>query len=252
MTLDASSPSIEIPDDCQTPNRPYLLAVNADLHHAILFRPRCGKWSCGFCSEQNKRLWAARAYYGTLVNQEGGNEVDFLTLTSHERLDPAQTRWVFPRAWKKLSQRARRATGGFAYFMIPEVHEDGRLHIHAIETSALGEGWWKDNARESGLGYMDEEEPIRKPAGAAAYASKYLAKSLLIAAWPSNFHRIRTSRDWPKLPPLEPPEGWRFETVPRFVPLSAVAFSYVQRGYRLDVAGSKDAWALISPEPENE
>jgi len=240
----AISPS----DECQTPNRPYLLAVNPELKKAVLFRPRCGKWTCPYCAAINTRLWSARAYYGSLVFMSEGLEVDFLTLTSHEKLNPAQTRWVFPKAWKKLSQRARRAADQFDYFMIPEVHLDGRLHVHAIETSALGEAWWKDNARSSGMGYMDEETVVRKPAGAAAYAAKYLSKSLSGLAWPAYFHRVRRSRSWPSLPPLTPPDGWRFETVPRFVPLQAVQHSYLQRGFIFSIASSAQAWALIEPE----
>jgi hypothetical protein len=234
--------------DCVAPNRPYMVAINADLKRAILFRPRCGSWSCPYCAQVNQSRWAVRAYYGTLVYQSAGDEVDFLTLTSHEKLNPAQTRWVFPKAWKKLSQRARRAADGFDYLMIPEVHKDGRLHIHAVETSALGESWWKDNARASGLGYMDEEEPIRKPAGAAAYVVKYIGKTLTISTWPRSFHRVRTSRRWPSLPPLVQPDGWRFETVPPFMPLWSVALRYKGEGYDLHITGSAAAWGLIDGE----
>jgi hypothetical protein len=176
-------------------------------------------------------------------------EIDFLTLTSHERLNAQQSLWVFPRAWKKLSQRARRSAALFSYFMIPERHEDGRIHIHAIETGALGKGWWIDNARQCGLGYKQEETPIRKPQGAASYAVKYLSKSIKITDWPPNFRRVRTSRSWPPLPPLESPAGWVFSTIRASTPLSEIVALYTRRGYDLQVLGSAAAWLHIDPDP---
>jgi len=231
--------------DCTTPNRPYILGVRDDLKRAVLFQPRCKQWSCPYCSGVNQARWAARAYMGTATFQDRGIAVCFLTLTSHESLNPIQTRWVFPRAWKKLSQRARRAAEGFEYLMVPEQHEDGRLHIHAVETSDLGEGWWKDNARQSGLGYMDEETHIRKPQGAAAYVAKYLSKSLEVLDWPGNFHRVRTSRRWPPLQALETPPGWEFRSLPLSTSLQEVYQAYARQGYAIRLLGSSDAWRFI-------
>ncbi len=62
--------------------------------------------------------------------------------------------------------------------MIPERHQDGRLHAHAIETGHLTTRWFKDEGRECGLGYIAEEKEVRSPAGAGAYVVKYLTKVL--------------------------------------------------------------------------
>jgi hypothetical protein len=242
--------SSETASDCTTPNRPYLIGLNEDQRRAVLFRPRCKLWSCPYCAQVNQNLWAVRAFMGTRAYQEQGIEIDFLTLTPREDLTPAQSMWVFPRAWKKLSQRARRACDQFSYIMIPERFKDGRIHVHAIETGALGQTWWKKNARSSGLGYIQEEEPIRKPAGAAAYVVKYVAKSLEVLNWPARFHRVRTSRDWPQLPELVSPDGWRFVPIPITRPLDEVLVSYEGQGYSIRMLGSAAAWVWIDADPE--
>jgi hypothetical protein len=78
------------------------------------------------------------------------------------------------------------------------------LHVHLIASANLGTRWWKDNARECGLGYMTEEEEFKagkaEPGRAAAYAAKYLDKQLGVKAWPRYFHHIRTSQHFPELP----------------------------------------------------
>jgi len=240
----------EAVSDCTTAGRPYLLGLNDEYQRGVLFQPRCKLWSCPYCAQVNQNLWAVRAYMGTKAYQDQGIEIDFLTLTPREDLTPAQSMWVFPRAWKKLSQRARRAADQFSYIMIPERFKDGRIHVHAIETGALGQTWWKNNARSSGLGYIQEEEPIRKPAGAAAYVVKYVAKSLEVLNWPARFHRVRTSRDWPPLPELVAPDGWRFIPVEQRRSLADVLVSYERRGYSIRRLGSAAAWAYLDADPE--
>jgi hypothetical protein len=239
------------PTDCETPNRPYILGLSDDERRAVLFQPRCKMWSCPFCAEVNKSLWAVRAYMGARELQDAGVQINFLTLTPHERLTPNQSMWVFPRAWKKLSQRARRATDGFNFIMIPERFEKGPIHVHAIATGPMDEEWWKGNARSSGLGYMAEATAIRKPQGAAAYAVKYLEKSIAVYDWPPRFRRVRVSRQWPELPKLDPPQGWRFLPVSPSDPLASIVDRYERRGYAIRVLGSAEAWLYIDPSSEN-
>jgi hypothetical protein len=132
----------------------------------------------------------------------------FLTLTSHEHLETlSKTLYVWPKAWNKLRQRANYAVRAkWHWVMIPEMHKDGRLHVHLIESAGLGTRWWKDNARASGLGWRAEEEEFKSgadnPARAASYASKYLGKQLGVRSWPRYFHHIRTSQHFPELPPF--------------------------------------------------
>lgn len=188
-------------------------AYNQKAQYVIFFRPRCKMWGCPACAQINARLWAARAHHGASSYVELGRRLHFLTLTSHEKLDASATLEVWPHAWKKLHTRAVREGGKQAYLMIPERHKDGRLHMHALTTWNLGSRWWKDNARECGLGFMAEEEEARTPGGAASYVTKYISKTLADTMWPPGWRRVRTSRDWPQLPELAKPEGWRFSTL---------------------------------------
>lgn len=236
---------MEPENDCSAPRRPFMLGANIEAKRAVLFQPRCKQWSCPFCAEQNKRLWAVRAYRGAEVLASQGLEIDFLTLTSHEKLNGKQTMYVWPKAWSKLGQRARRAVDRFEYLLIPEQHKDGRLHVHAIETAALGEKWFKDNARQCGLGYMAEEQKIQSAGGAAWYTSKYLTKSIQYEAWPKGFRRIRCSQGWPKLPDMGSAEGWDWCKLGAKESLDETVARYEEAGYTIKILGSQDAWDFV-------
>lgn len=234
---------------CTTPNRPFLRGVNPAEKRAVFFQPRCKLWSCPACAEINKSLWAVRAYSAAEQLAGQGNKIDFLTLTSHEKLSAAASLAIWPKAWSKLRQRAYRATGGFQYLLVPEQHKDGRLHVHAIETAGLGERWWKDNGRECGLGYMAEEEKALTAGGAAGYVVKYLSKSLAYTAWPKGFRRVRVSRQWPKMPKLPEIEGWTFEVLSQNEQLD-LAFDDLQRaGYTVALLSHLQAWTYVKDEP---
>lgn len=122
----------------------------------------------------------------------------FITLTSHERLKTfAATAAVFPLAWAKLYACWKRKTPGLAYAMIPECHEDGRLHVHMIASTEVRQKWVKDNARKRGLGFMADVQPLESVGKAAAYCAKYLGKGLGAIALPPHFRRIRLSQNFP-------------------------------------------------------
>lgn len=237
---------------CQTRNRPFLRGVNMENRKVLFFRPRCKMWSCPVCSEINKSLWAVKAYHA--AEQLTGNQthIDFLTLTSHEKLTAEASLKVWPKAWSRLGQRARRKSKYFQYLMIPEQHKDGRLHIHAIETAGLGSRWWKDNARECGLGYIAEEKPVRTPQGAALYVVKYLTKSLMADVWPDNYRRVRTSQKWPKLPQGELPEGWTFEPLSKDEDLAVSVAAFEGNGFDVLVIDHREAWAIIGEYDEEQ
>lgn len=237
---------------CQAPRRPYLKGVNQVTKQVIIFQPRCKSWSCPACSEINKGLWAVRAFHASEVIETTHGTPDFLTITSHEKLQAKASLFVWPKAWSKLSMRARRKASSFQYLLIPEQHKDGRLHVHAIETSNLGERWWKTNARECGLGFMVEEEKVRTPAGAAWYVAKYLTKSLQADVWPKNFRRVRTSQQWPKLPEAPLPENWLFEPLARDEKLSLVVSVFERDGYDVLLLDHREAWEAIKYSGEND
>jgi len=245
----SSIEQVHAPDTCSTPNRPFLRGVNHEEKRAIFFQPRCKLWSCPACAEINKSLWAVRAYSGAAQLAEQGIDISFLTLTSHEKLSAAASLAVWPDAWKKLRQRAYRASGGFQYLLIPEQHKDGRLHVHAIETAGLGKRWWKDNGRACGLGFMADEGIARTAGGAANYVVKYLSKSLAYTAWPKGFRRVRPSQKWPKMPELPELEGWYFEVLSPAENLS-IAFDDMERaGYTVAILSHLQAWVYAKDGP---
>lgn len=232
-------------DRCETRNRPILKATQRTGNHVVFFRPRCKSWGCPYCAEINAGLWRARAMFGhgELVKQ--GKEIYFLTLTSHEKLNPHSTLLVWPSAWKKLHARAKYAEGKQEYLMVPEKHKDGRLHMHALCTWSLPERWWKDNARECGLGYMADHEKVRHPTGAGNYVTKYLSKSLTEINWPTRFRRIRASRGWPKLPEINDAENWRFTPLEKVDKLTDEVMRLQFDGKRVFVLDHTTAWDVI-------
>lgn len=214
--------------------------------YTVIFRPRCKMWKCPACADINRRLWAAKATHGAEVQQEQGGVVNFITLTSHEKLNAYSSIKVFPLAWKKLHARATYAGGKQPYLMIPEQHRDGRLHMHAIALWPMTTAWWKDNARECGLGYMAEAEAVRNPALAGWYVVKYITKSLTAMNWPTRFRRIRTSRDWPTLPDNVTVSERTFEPVPKGRTLASVVGEEQDEGRRVLVLEHDVAWQVLS------
>jgi len=79
-----------------------------------------------------------RVVFATNQFIESGYPVNFVTVTSHEKLTAKQSLYVLPLAWKKLSMRWRRLVGGKPYVVIPERHKDGRVHIHGIFMADAG------------------------------------------------------------------------------------------------------------------
>lgn len=236
----------QLPTTCETPNRPAMIASNAVTKTVIFFRPRCKMWSCPYCAHINRQLWTARAYNAAMQFFEHAGNVNFVTLTSHEKLTARQSWYVFPKAWKKLHARAKRRDGKADYVMVPEQHEDGRIHVHMLTTWCLGQEWWKDNGRECGLGYMAEDEIARTPAGCALYISKYIGKQLGGIVWPKGFRRVRTSQDFPKLPRPADLPNWHFQVLPTGQLSESAALDYfVDLGYEPSIETSSGAWAMI-------
>jgi hypothetical protein len=174
-----------------------------------------------------------------------GATINFLTLTSHEKLTPEGTIFVFRHAWDLLNKRARRAVPEYEYILIPEPHEDGRLHAHLIETSSLGTRWFKDNGRQVGLGYMAEETPVVSPEGAAWYVVKYINKGLAEHTWPEGFRRVRTSRGWPALPAQESHPLWEFVVLGKHKSIEETVARYEGAGYSVVSLGSVAAWDFV-------
>lgn len=231
---------------CKTPNRPWMVAQNANSKMALFFQPTCKLWSCPYCARINANRWIIRGMVGSEALLAEGIATDFVTITSHEKLSPAATFRVFPLAWPKLYRRYKRAVDSSdpkSFIAVPERHKDGRLHSHLVITGRLGERWWKDNARECGLGYQAKEEEV-ETIGVGGYIAKYLGKTLT-EKWPKNKRRVNTSRNWPALPELPPKLGWSFRTMATDQKLTPVLGDLTHAGYTVFGVPTAKAWALL-------
>ena len=239
--------------NCHTPNRPWMVAQNANTKMAIFFQPTCKLWSCPYCARINANRWILRGYIGAQTLLDAGYDTDFVTVTSHEKLSPAQTFRVFPLAWPKLYRRYKRACPAAdpkSFIAVPERHRDGRLHSHLVITGRLGERWWKDNARECGLGYQAKEKEV-ETIGVGGYIAKYLGKTLA-EKWPKNKRRVNTSRNWPALPELPAKVGWSFRTMPTDDKLTPVLGNLTADGYTVFGVPTAKAWTLLDDLSINE
>lgn len=238
-------------EDCTTPHRPLLKAVHRGWGEVVFFHPACGCYSCPGCAENLKFRWSLTAQHGASVLSQGGAKLDFLTVTSHEKLNAAQSRYVMAKAWPALRERVRRASASHEYFIVPEQHQDGRWHIHAIISASLPRKWWKDNARQCGFGYQSDVKEVKEAGGAGSYVAKYIGKSLQNSNLPKHHRRVRLSRNWPRLPELPSPEGWAFFPVDKKTPLSWEISQYQSEGFSVVVADPRSAWDWVNPSTVN-
>lgn len=231
---------------CETPKRPWMIASNFFTGQSIFFQPTCKKWSCAYCGQINAKRWIVRAIKGTEQLLSEGWKVDFVTITSHEKLTAAQSFYVLPRAWKTLHMRYKREIPGDdpgAYYAVPETHLTGVVHSHLIITGGLRKKWWKDNARECGLGYQSEVKEVIT-LGVGGYVSKYLGKTL-DESWAKGKRRVNTSRSWPAMPELEQTIGWGFKTYYSDQELLPVIESLLKDGYTVTGVTTANAWVLL-------
>ncbi len=196
-----------------------------------------------------------------LVDQaDEGDTFDFVTLTLHERLKTnVSTRKVFEDAWRKLYAMLKRSQKNFAYVLIPELHKDGRMHVHMItnfhapktyfihrkkHTNRLVrrmrhadkmDRFWKDAPRSCGFGYANDQEHIEgDTAKVAGYIAKYLSKQRKVNQWPKNFKHVRASHGVPTIPEQSTPlDGftWSVCTTPEILQVRISARK--QDGYKL-------------------
>ena len=232
-------------NDCPNTRVPWMMATNNSKRAAVIFRPRCKLWSCPVCSKSNAWAWAFKANYGAHELYDRGQSLDFIAITSHEKLSPQASWWVAPKAWMKLQARIRRATGGFEYFAVPEVQKNGRVHFHLITTAKLSKKWWKDNARACGFGFQSDRQEVHDLGGVVGYMAKYLTKSLELSQLPKGTRRVRVSRGYPRTAPRQVSDDWDFAIIPRHEPLQGAYEALERRGYFVTMKGSKSAWRFV-------
>lgn len=189
-------------DICPATRRMVLTGIDDTKQRSFVYVPGCKTWKCPVCGERQRKMWAARIYVGMVFYQEHGEDNwSFCTVTSNAKLRRFETTWhIWPKAWAKLSTRLRRAYPGLRYALVPEQHDNGRVHSHFVCSAPVPKSWLKDHAAESGLGYIADSAPVSSAAKGAWYITKYLSKTLAVATWPKGVRRIRTSQHWPELP----------------------------------------------------
>ncbi|MEE9580992.1 MAG: hypothetical protein V3V74_06740 [Nitrosomonadaceae bacterium] len=164
-------------------------------------QPPCRMWSCGYCARVQQLVWREKIRQGIDFYIQSGLELwSFVTITMSRKVRGFRysvTMW--PKCWARLSSRIRRAWPGIRYVLLPEQHQDGTLHTHAIMSAKISNTWMSKTAHKCGLGYMSQSKPMRSSTGGAFYVSKYIGKSLMVEDWPPHFRRIRTSQKWPEL-----------------------------------------------------
>lgn len=181
---------------------------------ALVTRADCDSWKCAECAKRMAAKWVLRAEIGVRQYIGAGQHVDFITITSHEKLSNfAATEAVWRKAWPVLYAALKRRSTALQYFIVPERHKDGRMHVHALWTADVTQKWLKDNARARGLGYQAKRKPVVSANIAVRYVTKYVGKSLG-EELPTHFRRVRVSRGWPDVPlPSTPLVGLRWEYV---------------------------------------
>ncbi len=181
---------------------------------ALVTDADCDSWKCPECAQRMKDSWVLRAQIGVRQYLADGRAVDFVTITSNEKLKNfAQTEHVWREAWPVLYAAIKRKNKTLQYMVIPEKHEDGRMHVHALWTAGVTQRWLKDNGRRRGLGYMADVKHVTNVIAATRYVTKYVGKDLGTEV-PKKFRRVRVSQGWPDIPaPKSDTTGLKWEYV---------------------------------------
>ncbi len=190
---------------CKNPNSPYLVGLPKVGNKAIVFKSNCDEWECEECAKRKQSQWSARAILGLKQIHSNGMVARFITVTSPEWYTSSAVAVArFPIAWNKLYSRLKRKNPELMYLLTMEFgKKSGHLHAHFLTNAEQKKRWYKDNARECGLGYQADEQIVETSAEAAGYVSKYISKSLSGHELPRKFRRVRCSQNWTKLEELE-------------------------------------------------
>jgi hypothetical protein len=135
------------------------------------------------------------------LNEIGG-DWSFITMTAHEKWRGDASLKNIRKNWPKLRKRlARKSDGDLYYVWVFERHKDKSWHIHALVNQPIESRWYKDNARECGMGYQAKSIQLENYGQAAGYIAKYLLKQMfMLDPYPKGMRRITTSRNFPALP----------------------------------------------------
>jgi len=181
-------------------NAGLLIGWHPSEKRALVARANCDSWKCEECALRMGNNWGLRAEMGVRALINEGDTVDFITITSHEKLPNFEaTEKVWRAAWGALYNALKRQNNALAYLMIPERHKSGRMHVHGIWNAGVTQRWLKDNARARGLGYQCKVVHLSHSGGASKYIVKYVGKNLH-TDYPARFRRVRCSNNWVDIP----------------------------------------------------
>lgn len=207
-------------EKCENTRDVTVFGKNKNEKTAILFNPRCKMWSCDYCAELNKDYWIHQAARGSLLLVSEGAQLQFVTLTSRGYATPNKSIYFFKRNWPKLRKRMADKTNEWtpftgikwSYFLVPERHKSGVLHAHLIAATHInGKNVWKEQAHQSGFGYVIDVQEMITPLLASKYVAKYLHKGMGAEEWPKGFMRVRHAQNWP-IDKERPLGGWEWDT----------------------------------------
>jgi hypothetical protein len=77
-----------------------------------------------------------------------------------------------------------------------------------LVTGSLQTRWWKDNARECGLGYQAKSENVDNAGLATSYVVKYIAKNIGLEISVPRLRRINFSRKFPAAKAFTSDDRW--------------------------------------------
>lgn len=228
--------------ECTGAGRPFILAYNPTRKTGKLYQPGCGRWSCEYCAVENTMYWCARGASGAQQYIDGGQVVNFVTVTSRPGLSPAHSILRFRKSWPKLRKRLVYHNGGkFEYLLIPERHKSGVLHVHFMANMTISLSKIKDMSYLTGLGFISDLEAVYDARGAIFYTAKYLAKNLADTAWPTGFHRVRVSKAWPRAEGDKRPDDCEYIVLHSLEQIWLEVSALRHSGYRIKIALADNA-----------
>lgn len=165
----------------------------------------------------------ARIVHGAKILHEQEKPLFFWTFTCRGRDLDMETADDYYYAWTNkaltnLRQKARRQGQPWIYVQVTERQQRGAAHSHFVHTYTpddsevfqdekgrfhLDSEAFLNAVMASGLGPQCQITVIETPEAVAHYISGYLEKHANTDAFPKKWKRVRWSKEWPDLPPVE-------------------------------------------------
>jgi len=200
--------------ECPATGTPFLFADDTTGKRRLIIKARCKMWNCPYCGKVNAHQHWIRVLNGCNELSHKGQLLNFITITSHEKLSTTeQCLFVHRKGFQKLKERLRRKVENhsgnkLSYVVVPEFHKDKRLHWHGIINGDIRTRWLKDSARKCGYGYQCKSSRMDNAIQATNYVTKYLVKQLHLQDYPKKMHRITYSQSFPNKPAPDATYSW--------------------------------------------